>query len=71
MSKNIYSNIENRVLGARSEISDFAVIQCHGVPNGNHHPSGVKSKPGPLSQDSLLIASLMTWIRQWTLTSDD
>jgi hypothetical protein len=26
----------------------------HGLPIGKHHPSGVKSKPGLLGQDSLL-----------------
>ena len=50
----LYSDIENLVLWARSQIIGFAVNKRHGVSDGQHHPSGVKSKPDPLGQDSLL-----------------
>jgi len=48
----VYSNIEILVLWAKLEITGFAVI--HWLSNGKRHPSGMKSKPGALGQDSLL-----------------
>jgi len=33
----------------------------HSVYSGNHHPSKLKSKPGPLDQDSLLLEHTMSF----------
>jgi len=58
MPGSIYSNIENLVLGGRSESSGFAVLECYGVLTSRHHPSWMKSKPSLPGQDFLLFGGM-------------